>query len=82
MESKDVNEASEAVPDDKDKENTYESSKPKEGDFIKDLEFITVENTKLKESIAILDKGLTEIVKGFDAIKEALKDQQKELAFN
>ena len=34
----------------------------------------------MKESIAILDKGLTGVVKGFDAIKEALKDQEKRIS--
>ena len=53
---------------------------PKGEEFIKDLEFINLENTKLKESIAILDKGLTGVIKGFDAIKEALKDQEKRIS--
>ena len=80
LESKDLDEAPNIVSDDKVKANSNESSKPKDGDSIKDLEFINLENTRLKESIAILDKGLTGVVKGFDAIKEALKDQEKRIS--
>ncbi len=78
--SKDLDLASIIASDDKVKTDWNESSKPKDGDFIKDLELSNVENTKLKESIPILDKGLTGVVKGFDAIKEALKDQEKRIS--
>ena len=45
LESKDLDVAHNIVSDNKVKADSNESSKPKDGDFIKDLEFINIEKT-------------------------------------
>eukprot|EP00112_Aurelia_sp_Birch-Aquarium-sp1_P012970 Seg2731.7 transcript_id=Seg2731.7/GoldUCD/mRNA.D3Y31 product="hypothetical protein" protein_id=Seg2731.7/GoldUCD/D3Y31 len=62
------------------KGNSKISEKTKLEDLNKELDFITSDNKKLKESISLLDKSLTDVMKAVGSIKEAISDSEAKLS--
>ena len=49
-------------------------------DLNKELDFLTSDNKKLKESISLLDKSLADVIKAVGSIKEAICDSEAKLS--